>query len=117
MSTFEKIEQLWKEYAAHYDSWENLEPYFESLYHNDFTLSNGTQELNREEAKNAIIAMVSKNTIIEDFKILKTEGEDTIHYTAAITPRGQSTMHPTSKGIIKDGKMWRIETNANYMKK
>lgn len=117
MSDFEKIEKLWKEYAAHYESWESLEPYANALFHDELTVNNGNGELSRVDVINSVKTMIAKKTTIRNFEIYKTEGDNIIYYTAAITVEGQPTTHPRSKGIIKDGKLWRVETDANYLKK
>ncbi len=87
-------------------TWEELEPQFNDIFHDDLTVVTASGEIDR----NGWIGAVKK--LLEDGVVAKIDSirwtGDAYFYSATLTRRDGSVMQPISKCYVKDNKVVRV---------
>lgn len=104
------IEQAFRAYFDAFTgsaSWEELEPHFEAVFHDDLVVKTANGELDRAGWKSAVQALLASGAKGK-VDSLRRDG-DKIIYAATLTKADGTEMRPLSKGTIQDGKVIRVE--------
>jgi len=88
-------------------SWEDLEPHFERVFHDDLSVKTANGELDREGWKESVKLLLAAGTTVK-IDSIRFDGQS-LFYSAVITKADGTVMKPMSKAAVQDGKLVRVE--------
>jgi len=87
-------------------TWEDLEPLFENLFHNDLTVKVASGEIDRNGWVLAVKKLLADGAVAK-VNSIRLDGDQLI-YSGEIKTADGSVMRPFSKGTVKDDKLIRV---------